>query len=83
MHQRMQHVLMRLIAHELALMPQGEPRLQIPKDLVARHVAATFVLVLNWWIESDSALAPAEVDAYFREMVLPSLNGVCAHDRER
>lgn len=81
MHQRTQHVLTRLIAQELALMASDGPRLPLPKDLVARHVAATFVLVLNWWIESDSALTSTEVDACFRQMVLPSLNGFFAHGR--
>ena len=83
MHQRMQHVLTRLISQELALMASEEPRVPVPKDLVARHVAATFVLVLNWWVESNSALTPPEVDACFREMVQPALNGFFVHGRER
>ena len=38
---------------------------RIPTDLVARHVASTFVLVLDWWIEYDAALTPTEVDMRF------------------
>jgi AcrR family transcriptional regulator len=79
MHQRMQHVLTRLIAQELALMASDGPGVRLPKDLVARHVAATFVLVLNWWVESNSALTATQVDACFREMALPSLTGFFAH----
>ena len=25
-----------------------------------------FVLVVNWWVDSDSSVTPAEVDAWFR-----------------
>jgi AcrR family transcriptional regulator len=81
MHHGMQHVLTNLIAEELALMVPGGPRVQIPTDLVARHVASTFVLVLNWWIESNSALTPTDVDACFRELVLPTLTRSSSLDR--
>jgi hypothetical protein len=49
------------------------PAPAIPTDLIARHVAATFVLVLNWWVETDAKLTAAEVDARFRALVLPVL----------
>jgi len=31
------------------------------------------VLVLNWWVESDSPLSAADADALFRALVEPSL----------
>jgi AcrR family transcriptional regulator len=73
MHQRMQDVLTSVIADELALMSPGKSKMQIPTGLLARHVAAAFVLVLNWWVETDSPLSPAEVDARFRALVVPTL----------
>lgn len=36
-------------------------------------IASTFVLVLNWWVESDNPLSAREVDGLFRELVEPSL----------
>jgi AcrR family transcriptional regulator len=83
MHQRMQHVLTALIAQELTSMTSAGPGVPLPRDLVARHVAATFVLVLNWWVESNSALTPAEVDACFRVLVLPALDGFFVYGPER
>jgi hypothetical protein len=49
---------------------------EIRIGLVARHVASTFVLVLNWWVEIDSALTPADVEARFRDLVVPPLTGL-------
>jgi hypothetical protein len=47
---------------------------QIPPDLLVEYVASTFVLVLNWWVESRSALGPKEVDDLFRALTLPTLS---------
>jgi AcrR family transcriptional regulator len=44
----------------------------VSSDLMARHVAATFVLVLEWWLEHPS-LSAREVDVYFRALVVPAL----------
>lgn len=45
----------------------------VPTELVARHVAATFGLVLAWWLDQGDALAPGEADAHFRALVAPAL----------
>lgn len=44
--------------------------------LLARWIALTFVLVLNWWTESDSPISAREVDALFRRLVGTGLNGM-------
>jgi AcrR family transcriptional regulator len=78
MHQHLQDVLTRLIADELETV-MGEHRSmspQVPIELVARYVASTFVLVLNWWVDSDVALTPADIDARFRRLVVPALVGL-------
>jgi hypothetical protein len=46
---------------------------RISSDLLAEYLAGTFVLVLNWWIESTSQIAPHAVNELFRSLVLPSL----------
>jgi hypothetical protein len=48
----------------------------MPTQLLARHVASTFVLVLNWWVESDAPLTPEEVDSRFRALVVPALKAL-------
>jgi hypothetical protein len=37
-------------------------------------VASTFILVLNWWMESASPLSPKEVNDLFRALILPTLD---------
>lgn len=45
----------------------------VPGDLLARHVAATFVRVLEWWIGGGLRQSAGETDAAFRALVLPAL----------
>jgi hypothetical protein len=45
----------------------------IPPDLLVEYVVATFILVLNWWVVSNSPLSPREADDVFLSMVLPTL----------
>jgi AcrR family transcriptional regulator len=45
----------------------------IPPELLVQHVASTFILVLNWWVESRSPLAPKAVNEVFRALILPTL----------
>jgi AcrR family transcriptional regulator len=47
----------------------------VPTELAIRHVTATFRTVLDWWVDTNSALSPAEVDGLFRALVLPALAG--------
>jgi len=72
MHEHLADVLTNLIADELAMIPRA---LQSPisMDLVARHIASTFVLVLNWWVESNGASTAAVADERFRSLVVPVL----------
>ena len=72
MHAHLRHVLTDWIAEAIAA-GCHEPAPRVPTDLLANHVAATFVLVLNWWVDNEPRLAPAEVDARFRALVLPVL----------
>jgi len=52
----------------------------VPASLLVRHVAASFVLTLDWWLEHP-ALPAREVDGYFRALVAPVVR--TANDRLR
>jgi AcrR family transcriptional regulator len=66
-HEHLRRVLESQLADELRRSDDA-----LPSDLLARHVAATFVLTLEWWL-AHPALSAREVDAYFRSLVVPAL----------
>ncbi len=74
-HEHLQTELAGLIAQDFRKDLQGrrETDARIPAGLLAHHLASTFVLVLNWWVESASPLPPREVDDLFRALVLPAV----------
>ena len=76
LHERLQHVLSELIADDLEKVRQGRRKSagQLPSELIVPYVASTFVLVLNWWVESDSSLGPTEINGLFRALTIPTLS---------
>jgi hypothetical protein len=45
----------------------------IPADLAVEYIVTTFILVLNWWVESRSPLSAREVDDVFLALVVLAL----------
>lgn len=74
LHQQLGRVLERLLADELRA--ERRRRASVPcalaPELLARHVASTFVVTLAWWLEHP-ALPARDVDAHFRALVEPTL----------
>ena len=75
-HEHLQKVLAELIADDIGGPFRGRRKTggQIPSELLVQYVASTFVLVLNWWVETDSKLSPTEVNNLFRTLTIPTLS---------
>jgi AcrR family transcriptional regulator len=75
MHEHLQHAIRELIQDEVrtALRRSSRTARQASPDLLVRWIASTFVLVLNWWVESDTLLPARETDGLFRALIEPSL----------
>jgi AcrR family transcriptional regulator len=69
-HEHLRRVLESRLADELRGLARSS--VDVPPDLLARHLAATFVLTLEWWLEHP-ALSAREVDARFHALVGPAL----------
>lgn len=74
-HEHLGRVLVELIATGLKQADRRYPTKErdVPLELLADYVASTFVLVLNWWVESEDRLPASEVNELFRALVLPTL----------
>lgn len=47
-----------------------------PLSALAAYTAGTFVLLLHWWLENKMPYSPEQMDALFRQLVLPGLRQV-------
>ena len=75
MHEHLQHAITELIEDEvrMALRRSRRSAGHASPELLVCWIASTFVLVLNWWVESDNPLPAGEADGLFRGLIEPSL----------
>ncbi|HEX2780974.1 MAG TPA: hypothetical protein VHM30_15850 [Gemmatimonadaceae bacterium] len=77
-HARLRELLADLILADLRALPRraGDAPPTIEYELLARWVASTFVVVLDWWRQSATQLPAREANDRFRALVLPALGDV-------
>jgi len=75
-HQHLRRVLAAQIRDDVRDAMQGGGRNAIPADLATEYIVATFILVLNWWVESKSRLSALEVDDLFLALVIPAVASI-------
>lgn len=49
---------------------------QLPQEVVTRFVVDTLVSVTLWWLEQSPQTSPAEAEAIFRRLAMPTLKSV-------
>ena len=75
LHEHLRRVLSEWIVQTMERDLQQHPsgRSPIAPELLARHMASTFVLILHWWIDHGGMTSPVEADKLFRALVMPVL----------
>ena len=79
LHEHLRRVLSEWIVQSLDGDRDGERHLSrsrrspVAPELLARHIASTFVLVLHWWLDHGASISHAEADKLFRALVMPVL----------
>jgi AcrR family transcriptional regulator len=75
LHERLRKTLADLIISDVATgLRKRSIAATVPADLLVQHIASTFVLVLDWWIEQKLPCSPKEVNNLFRALVMPILS---------
>lgn len=74
-HEHLRRVLVELIDEDLRFTSRRQQASEhaVPTDLLAQHVASTFVLVLNWWLGSEKRVSARRVNDLFRALVSPAV----------
>lgn len=80
LHQHLRRVLSEWIAQTIhgegSLRSARSRRSPLVPELLAQHIASTFVLVLHWWIDHGGATTAAQADSLFRALVMPVLRSI-------
>jgi hypothetical protein len=79
LHEHLRRVLAEWIAQTMKadLQVHRSRSSPIAPELLARHIASTFVLVLHWWMDDRVMRSPEEADKLFRALVMPVLRSPC------
>lgn len=77
LHRQVERAIERHVAVDISALATTRPPQSIPGEILARYVASTFVLVLDWWVDSADALSARQADAAFRALVRPTLDAIC------
>ena len=74
-HACLRRVLADHVEGQLRRVPRerGAPAVVVSDDLLAEHVAETFLRVLTWWVQHDATCSPEQVDAVFLALTRPAL----------
>lgn len=46
---------------------------RVPPELLARQIAATFIVVLDWWVERGIVSSAVDADGHFRALAQPAV----------
>ena len=75
LHEHLRQAITGLVANEIttALRYGRRAAGEASPELLARWIATTFVLTLDWWVESDSPLPARDAEGVFRGLIEPGL----------
>jgi len=71
--QHLEEMLVQLMKDEARLLYKKKVASDVPFELFMHFLGATFITVLTWWFNYRKPLSPQEINALFRELVIPTL----------
>jgi AcrR family transcriptional regulator len=75
LHEHLRRVIAELLRDEFRKSATASPKTAalMPTDLLVQYISSTFILVLNWWLETRSTLRATEVNRLFCSLIAPAL----------
>jgi AcrR family transcriptional regulator len=73
LHEHLHRALSEWIVQTMELDLQNSRRSPIVPELLAQHIASTFVLMLHWWLDHGGSTSTVDANELFRALVMPVL----------
>jgi hypothetical protein len=74
LHSVLTEVVSREIENQLHLRKPAKS--SVSTELLTHFLVSTYISTLNWWISSKNPLTPTEINAAYRQLVLPCLASI-------
>jgi AcrR family transcriptional regulator len=62
-----------IVRAELAALPGADPVSRIPLEALVRYVVGACLSLLEWWLTTDTATRPEDMDRIFQALVTPGI----------
>ena len=73
MHDGIRRLLLEVVRIDFRRLAQGSRSEEFPSDAVVHFTVDSILSVYTWWRKHSPDRTPAEIDAIFRRLALPSL----------
>jgi len=77
LHQRLENVLIKHVEADIRQAQVDHALPAMPPDLLAKHLAATFLTVIDWWPRRRPMPSAREAHDWYRALVEPALRTEC------
>ena len=77
--QHIEEILVQLMKDEARALFKRNASSEVPFELFIHSLGATFMSVMTWWFNFKRPLPPKEINALFRELVMPTLAAQLDH----
>lgn len=68
--------LTKLIETQLAAQLGCERTPSVPLPIMANHIAGSFMMLVQWWLDNELPYSPERMDEMFRQLVMPNVAAV-------
>lgn len=65
----------RIEVHVCSLLPKGKES-SVPIPILTNYISSTLIFLLKWWLENKMQYTPTQMELYFHELVVPSVQAV-------
>jgi AcrR family transcriptional regulator len=76
MLRQVEELLADVVRAELTTLFGGHPWARAPQEAVVRYVVGAYLSLLNWWLATNLATSPEDVDRIFQTLVSPGIRAV-------
>jgi AcrR family transcriptional regulator len=72
---RIRGVLTEVVRADLVLTKRADSTRKISRSATIHAVVDAMISIIQWWVEMNPRLAPSDVDAVFRSLLIPAIDG--------
>lgn len=75
-------LILRSVQEGLQTHHQSDGKTQVPMSLLADYLTDTLMSMVRWWYQNDMTYSPQQMDALFKQLVLPGVSAALTSTKD-